>query len=61
MPDDGTGLRGLGDTSILICLERLAADQLPSELALSTANRLPLFTTNPGIRLTEMQKPSRAR
>ncbi|MGH3278709.1 MAG: type II toxin-antitoxin system VapC family toxin [Trebonia sp.] len=29
-------LRGLGDTNILICLERLATDQLPSELLTST-------------------------
>ena len=31
-------LRGLGDTNILIFLERLAADQLPSELAVSTVS-----------------------
>lgn len=29
-------LRGLGDTNILICLERLAVDQLPAELLTST-------------------------
>ncbi len=51
-------LRGLGDTNILIYLERLAVDQLPAELLTSTvsllmiasiaaANKLPLFTTNP--------------
>ena len=31
-------LRGLGDTNILIFLERLAADHLPSELAISTVS-----------------------
>lgn len=31
-------LRGLGDTNILIYLERLAVDQLPSELAASTVS-----------------------
>jgi predicted nucleic acid-binding protein len=31
-------VRGLGDTNILICLERLAADHLPSELATSTVS-----------------------
>ena len=31
-------LRGLGDTNILIYLERLAADHLPSELATSTVS-----------------------
>lgn len=31
-------LRGLGDTNILIYLERLAADHLPSELAISTVS-----------------------
>jgi predicted nucleic acid-binding protein len=29
-------LRGLGDTSILICIERLKAEQLPAELLIST-------------------------
>jgi predicted nucleic acid-binding protein len=31
-------LRGLGDTNILIYLERLAADQLPAELLTSTVS-----------------------
>lgn len=31
-------LRGLGDTNILIYLERLAVDQLPSELTTSTVS-----------------------
>jgi hypothetical protein len=31
-------LRGLGDTNILICMERLAADQLPAELLTSTVS-----------------------
>lgn len=31
-------LRGLGDTNILICLERLAVDQLPAELLTSTVS-----------------------
>lgn len=31
-------LRGLGDTNILIFLERLAADQLPAELVTSTVS-----------------------
>ena len=31
-------LRGLGDTNILIFLERLPADQLPSELAVEQAS-----------------------
>ena len=31
-------VRGLGDTNILIFLERLSADQLPSELAVSTVS-----------------------
>jgi predicted nucleic acid-binding protein len=30
--------RGLADTSILVCLERLAADQLPAELVISTVS-----------------------
>jgi predicted nucleic acid-binding protein len=30
--------RGLGDTNILICLERLRADQLPAELLISTVS-----------------------
>lgn len=30
--------RGLGDTNILICLERLTADQLPIELLTSTVS-----------------------
>jgi predicted nucleic acid-binding protein len=29
-------LRGLGDTNILICIERLRAEQLPAELLIST-------------------------
>jgi predicted nucleic acid-binding protein len=29
-------LRGLGDTNILICIERLKAEQLPAELLIST-------------------------
>jgi hypothetical protein len=29
-------LRGLGDTNILICIERLSAEQLPAELLIST-------------------------
>jgi hypothetical protein len=32
-------LRGLGDTDILIYLERLATDQLPAELLTSTARK----------------------
>ncbi len=31
-------LRGLGDTNILICLERLAVDQLPAELLTSAVS-----------------------
>ena len=31
-------LRGLGDTNILICLERLPVDHLPSELVTSTVS-----------------------
>ena len=31
-------LRGLGDTNILIYLERLAVDQLPAELVISTVS-----------------------
>lgn len=31
-------LRGLGDTNVLIFLERLAADQLPAELVTSTVS-----------------------
>ena len=31
-------LRGLGDTNILIFLERLAADDLPSQLAVSAVS-----------------------
>ena len=31
-------LRGLGDTNILIYLERLAVDQLPAELLTSTVS-----------------------
>jgi predicted nucleic acid-binding protein len=34
----GRYLRGLGDTNILIYLERLAADQLPAELLTSTVS-----------------------
>jgi predicted nucleic acid-binding protein len=34
----GRYLRGLGDTNILIHLERLAVDQLPAELLISTVS-----------------------
>ena len=43
-------LRGLGDTNILIHLERLAVDQLPSELATSTVS---LAELSAGIHATE--------
>jgi predicted nucleic acid-binding protein len=43
-------LRGLGDTNILIFLERLATDQLPAELLTSTVS---LAELSAGIHATE--------
>jgi predicted nucleic acid-binding protein len=43
-------LRGLGDTNILIYLERLATDQLPAELLTSTVS---LAELSAGIHATE--------
>lgn len=37
-------LRGLGDTNILICIERLRAEQLPAELLISTVTLAELST-----------------
>ena len=44
-------LRGLGDTNILIYLERLATDRLPAELLTSTVS---LAELSAGIHATEI-------
>lgn len=50
-------LRGLGDTSILVLLERLATDRLPAELLTSTIS---LAELSAGIHATE-DAPERSR
>jgi hypothetical protein len=43
----GRYLRGLGDTNILIFLERLPVGQLPSELVISTVSLAELSAGSP--------------
>ena len=49
-------LRGLGDTNILIYLERLAADQLPAELLTSTVSLAELSAGVHSARVLRVQR-----